>query len=401
MRTTRTSRLCMLLLAVLLAAGSAAAKARELRIATWTMQSDAAAAAALKQRAARPVWRHTFGPRDTGKPKAPPPATLRDADIVALQGVSDLATIRRLFSARQFQIVLSRQVLAHASDETAPGGKLAIGPGGYTAIVVRRRRGLRVLRQEHLSELALPGGVAAQPAHSAGTAVKLSVDGRTVWLVSVVLAGPCPANADVRDSACVAAKAQADTLATWLSLRRRLGETALVAGTIVTPETLAATDGGLGPLWLHLDRDHDVKLPPPPPPMPPDDLLQPPDDPPQQPDAAAPLPAPTPPHTPAPKTATPRPSPPKPGPLDISGSLPRGAHVARFPATLTARVCGGAGTEPDTTADAKPAAPRMAGFLVANLLGAAGIALEEAPARQGTEPGVELPSCALMLRLRY
>lgn len=133
---------------------------------------------------AKTSWRTTFG--SERRTRAPPPepaaAPVIDADAVLLQGVTDARALRRLFPAREWRLVVSRQML-RSSEDTDP----------VTAVAVRAREGLRVTGREFLLDptsegaSAFPGGIAAP------TAVRLSERGHSVWLLSVALSAGCSA----------------------------------------------------------------------------------------------------------------------------------------------------------------------------------------------------------------
>ncbi|MCB1512870.1 MAG: hypothetical protein KDJ36_18400, partial [Hyphomicrobiaceae bacterium] len=113
-------------------------------------------------------WRHTFGAeRTTAAWRSRGPAGFT-ADIIALQGVSDMTDARRLFPARTHHVLLSRQVLA-----THPR------KGGTVALVIARRSGIKTVGIRHF----LPDP--ADPDTAAALAVRFKARGVLFWVLSV------------------------------------------------------------------------------------------------------------------------------------------------------------------------------------------------------------------------
>ncbi len=193
-----------------------------------------------------PQWRTTFGSeRRSESVKAKPPTAV-DADIVLLQGVTDVPTLRRWFPAGQWRLVVSRQI--HAANAEADAGPTTADrvPLPTTAVAVRLRRGLRVTGQDHLLEMADASGRGPAAVTAAGTAVRVFIDGRQTWAVSVLLPEDCGDD-------CPGRKA----LERWHQARER-EDIRRVTGGRFAPVTSA----GCGSYGLRLD-------PAPPPPRPP------------------------------------------------------------------------------------------------------------------------------------
>ncbi len=152
------------------------------------------AAVAQKNEAPSPQWRTSFGSERRSEPARTKPATDVDADIVLLQGVTDVPTLRRWFPAGQWRLVVSRQLLA--PPDTAANV-------ASTAVAVRLRRGLRLTGQDHVMELAGTPGQGPQSPAAAGTAVRVLIENRETWALSVLLpddcAAECPAHKALQD----------------------------------------------------------------------------------------------------------------------------------------------------------------------------------------------------------
>lgn len=141
----------------------------------------------------KPAWRTTFGSERSDVTITPEIKTEFDADVVLLQSVTSMRTLRHAFPAQAWRVIVSRQMLA-SDDPTDPWSRDAISTVPTTAIAVRYSDRFRVSGQEHLLELAGPSPAPeverAQPS-AAGTAVRLTVGGRNIWLLSLALADTC------------------------------------------------------------------------------------------------------------------------------------------------------------------------------------------------------------------
>ncbi|MEL6747911.1 MAG: hypothetical protein AAFO79_08890, partial [Pseudomonadota bacterium] len=194
-----------------------AAQSAGLRIATWHLQDlwhqdgeplreSSAAAGLVRDRAA---WARLRQVADN-----------LDADVIALQGAGSLRTVRRLFPARTHQVIFSQQLAQRLSRDP----RVLRSPAwrqGYTALAVRRRRGLRVVAKVHLRGLITDAAVARASVSPpvAGTAVQLLLNGQALWVVSANIDGDCPRTATASEldaldrtaaRACAAANEQAD-----------------------------------------------------------------------------------------------------------------------------------------------------------------------------------------------
>jgi hypothetical protein len=190
-----------------------------------------------------PRWRTSFGSERRSEAAIAKPTTSVDADIVLLQGVTDVPALRRWFPAGQWRVVASRQLIASAAgDNTAR-------PVPSTAVAVRLRRGLRVTAQSHLPELADSLGRGPDTPSAAGTAVRVNLANRQTWALSVHLPEACPSDCPGHQ---VLQRWHADRASE--NVRR-------VTGGLFQPGPTGAKSSVCGQFGLRLD-------PPPPPPRP-------------------------------------------------------------------------------------------------------------------------------------
>ncbi len=167
------------------------------------------------------TWRHTFGAqRRTRRDSLPIDLRKFDADVVLLQGIRSIREARAMLPARDWKLIVSRQILQITDTSLDVRTKL---PNDLTttAIAVRYRTHVRVTGQQHL--FTSPVFTDAQ-AHttssdiketdtdsaraSATLAVRLRVGTHNYWLVSQDFAHHCPRSTATR---CAAR----DKLAAW------------------------------------------------------------------------------------------------------------------------------------------------------------------------------------------
>lgn len=204
-------------------------------------------ALARKPEADIPSWRTSFGSERRSDIAASKPATGVDADIVLLQGVTDVPALRRWFPAGQWRVVASRQLITRTVTDAPVTG--AIEPIPSTAIAVRLRRGLRITAQTHLAELADALGKGPDAPTAAGTAVRVMIANRQTWAVSVHLPENCTPGCPGREA-----------LQRWHDARAS-EDVRRVTGGLFEPLSAPANTSVCGQFGLRLD-------PPPPPPRP-------------------------------------------------------------------------------------------------------------------------------------
>jgi hypothetical protein len=186
-----------------------------LKIASWDLSEVPHLMPPLPATEQAASWRTSFGSeRRSEAASKPVPASsnspVPDADIILLQGVSDVAALRRLLPPRQWRLVVSRWV------STAP-------PGAMTAVAIRARRGLRITGREPAFEVAI-----SEHAPASATAVRIADGTRMLWLLSVSLDDACAASKDP----CVAR----DRVAQWQQGKRGGGVLAIVGGHLATSQ---------------------------------------------------------------------------------------------------------------------------------------------------------------------
>lgn len=160
-----------------------------LRIASFDLSQAPGIIAGKPPAPQKPSWRTTFGSEIRNEKKRTLSTLAIDADVVLLQGLTSMREVRRLFPARYWKLVVSRQLLV-SEDPLDPWSRDATASIPTTAIAIRFQRDVRVVGQDHLMELAGATGSGKQKL-PAGTAVRLNVQGKPMWVVSVALAPDC------------------------------------------------------------------------------------------------------------------------------------------------------------------------------------------------------------------
>ena len=197
-----------------------------LRIVSWDLTGAPNIRTKKELDSARPAWRTTFGSerhtREKERRMAGPLAI--DADVVLLQGLTSMRIVRRMFPAREWRLIVSRQILER-DDPLDPWSQDAISNVPTTAVAVRFQTSVRVSAQDHLLELAAPeaaSGTAGGEKPAAATAVRITTAGHSLWVVSVALTQACLA-------AGVTCAAQ-EHLESWRRTHRIAGDLTLVGG---------------------------------------------------------------------------------------------------------------------------------------------------------------------------
>ncbi len=126
-----------------------------LTIASWDLRDAESAGIVSQPKAVKRTWRHTFGSeRRANASQANGPGDI-DADVVLLQGVRSAKIARKLFPARDWRLILSRQLLDLTGFDNRFGQPLPDGKS-ITAIAVRYSRYIRVTGHEHFMSMAAP-----------------------------------------------------------------------------------------------------------------------------------------------------------------------------------------------------------------------------------------------------
>ena len=229
----------ILLLAGLLCAADAA-RADDIKIATWNMEW------LTSRKAGDPALPDDAGPkRDADIATLAGYAARLQASVVALEEVDDPALVARMFPPDRYRILITGDQVVQR-----------------VALVVRRD--LAVTQNPDLAALdvSLPG----QHHLRSGLDATIVAGGTTIRLLAVHLKSGCwegPLQAS-RKGACVALSAQLPVLRAWIAARRTEGEPFLVLGDFnrrlkagdalleglegVTP-LRSATDGHASPCW--------------------------------------------------------------------------------------------------------------------------------------------------------
>lgn len=147
------------------------------------------------------------------------------ADIFAVQGAGSPAALRRIFPARKFHVIFSRQLirdLTHGALDTGPRSAR-----GYTAIVFRKRRHLR---PRAVRQVPLGGGGAVH-----ALAVRFRFHRTSFWLISTDLERGCPVSSTSPTHAaraCAKLGEQLRELNSWIGKRRKRNERFVIAGSL-------------------------------------------------------------------------------------------------------------------------------------------------------------------------
>ena len=248
-------RLVLLLAGVLAAVPVTTVRADQdtVRIASWNLRGMLPDLVRGRLVEPKSVWRHTFGPRQPARHPVQLRPVVFEADIVALQGISSPALAKRLFPAQKYLLIVSRRPASRSSARAAA----AAPDARLTAIAVRRRRHVRIVGREYITQFAT-GTTADRPGQrqSTGIAVKVRLHDRAVWVLSIDLIDGCrqgPDGAKANMDACQIQDRQFHTLARWLDKRRQRKAAAIVAGSLNRTFGLAAPGANTETLWRRLD----------------------------------------------------------------------------------------------------------------------------------------------------
>jgi hypothetical protein len=196
--------------------------------------SSVPGAAPSRKSAVAPAWRTTFGSERRSAPPRPKNAGLPGADIVLLQGISDMKSVRQWFPARDWKLVVSRQLLI-SDDPLETWSRDGIASVPTTGIAVRYRPGMRVTAQDHLLDLAKADDTQPNSIQPAGTAIRVQMAGTTIWALSVHLPPECLG----ASQACVAN----DTMARWWQSKKQPGLVLITGGRFGDPANPAPQPG--------------------------------------------------------------------------------------------------------------------------------------------------------------
>jgi hypothetical protein len=201
---------------------------RKLRLAVWNVShltTEEAAELARANRPERTVWRNTFGAeRRTATWQRHGRAGI-DADIIALQGISTVKDVRRMFPARKFHVVFSRSALMNLDSSF---GSRQDDSNGLTAIAIRRRPGLRMAGQRHFVAPRL--GSTALQATAPGLAIRVNPGaGQFIWVANIALNPDCH-TATTPTPECDGERLAKASIDAWFDTARRSGTPVVLAG---------------------------------------------------------------------------------------------------------------------------------------------------------------------------
>lgn len=204
-----------------------------LRVVSLDLTQAPAVAEARPAATARPSWRTSFGSEIRTEVRRKAPSLDLDADIVLLQGLTSIREARRFFPARTWKLVVSRELIGR-SDPALASLNQRREDKPVTAIAVRFQTGVRVTGQDHL-----PAGAGGS---FGATAVRILVEDRMIWMVSVSFHEGCRGS----QPAC-----EAETLLNaWRGERREEGEATIAGGYLHAAKD---SSGGCAQQWIEAD----------------------------------------------------------------------------------------------------------------------------------------------------
>jgi len=230
-----------------------------LRIASWDL-SDAPSLMPPPQAPPQaPAWRTTFGSERRAEAEISTiPATQAmsvDADVVLLQGVSDVAALRRLFQPRSWRLVVSRRMQPSGEPSSAYAGPTlnTALPVRVTAIAVRAKRGLRITGREHILDLARAEEGAGGAMPPSATVVRIADGTRLLWLLSAALPEACSG----KGAECPAQRRISD----WQQSKLSAGQATVIGGRLTRPVPGAASPAPCAHQAIETDLRRSEKSP--------------------------------------------------------------------------------------------------------------------------------------------
>lgn len=172
---------------------------RNIKVMSWNLDDAVAHGFIVREKQGKSVWRNTFGSERKDIPVSHRRLIEMDADIVLLQGVRSMREVRKLFPARRWRIVVSRQLLP-TLDNIYLGRSRKIASDPTTAIAFRYQAGMRVTGIKHLMEFASDAALKPEPEQSlktrpsksaAGTAIRVFMNGNVWWFASLAFSASC------------------------------------------------------------------------------------------------------------------------------------------------------------------------------------------------------------------
>jgi endonuclease/exonuclease/phosphatase family metal-dependent hydrolase len=168
----------------------------------------------------------------------------KPADIIALQEIGTQLAAERIFPPQQYTVIMSKQyhrdVAANQANDI------------YTGVAIRKNRGITVVRQEDIENLAV---VHEGNATRTGAALLLDIGGTKLWFVSVHLKSSCShvqnANTSTNND-CETFWKQRIPLGNWIKQRNNEGTPFVITGDF---NRRFRQFGDADPFWRALNND--------------------------------------------------------------------------------------------------------------------------------------------------
>ena len=168
-----------------------------LQIATWDVSQAEKSIFKRSRKSKKRSWRHTFGAERADRKSSRVGWFNLDVDVVLLQGVRSVRALKRVFPARTWRLILSRDYTKYAPALSRLPADLRLydiaatertASHAMTAVAIRYQRRLRVRGVHHI---AVPEKSTADEQSDkradlpSGTAVRINHYGTTYWLLSL------------------------------------------------------------------------------------------------------------------------------------------------------------------------------------------------------------------------
>ena len=172
-----------------------------LQIATWDISLAEESLFSQRKKKKKTAWRHTFGSERKDARKTRLGVFNLDVDVVLLQGVRDVRSLRQVFPRREWRLILSRDYLRNAPTlsrlpfdlqafDIAAIERVLEQPVTVVAVRYQRRLRVRAIRHIKNSNYTDQSDPKATRRPSA-TAVRLNYFGSTLWLMSLDVVPHC------------------------------------------------------------------------------------------------------------------------------------------------------------------------------------------------------------------
>ncbi|MEO1205628.1 MAG: hypothetical protein AAFV45_04785 [Pseudomonadota bacterium] len=160
-------------------------KDAHLHITSWDLKTAVQTGLLQERKEIKQQWRNTFGAEMRASVQADTAAANLNADMVMLQNVSSIEETRRLFPARQWNVIFSSHIVTTERDGRPQRA------AHMTAIAYQYARGLRVTGKNEPGFDRQQATTNAEDGRSSSMAVRFSYYGDVFWLVSTHLQNGC------------------------------------------------------------------------------------------------------------------------------------------------------------------------------------------------------------------